>query len=449
MKLNPKLFIITGLISIVLLTVFSGIYTIYSQPKRNGEIKLTGLKDKVTIYFDSHGRPHIYTKNLHDLVFTQGYLTAQDRLFQLDITRRAAKGQLSEVVGKKGLLRDKFAIDLGLLRSAHEELKNYNKETMELLYAYSDGITAYIEKHKHNLPIEFRVLNYKPKPWKPIDTVIIYKQIAEIIDSSWQIDLMRYEVYKKIPVERANELFEQNFPGNPIINYNAKKYLVFDEYTLKKPTLIQRWKTIKEQVVFKELIEGPYFKIKKKIIEAADFLRNGSDRWEGFNWGSNCWVIAKAKNNAPILANDPHMELATPSFWYPIHLVGGGINAVGLSIPGIPGILIGHNGKIAWGITSLSADVQDVFIGEFKDSNSLLYKSGDNWEKAKVIKTKIKIKNRKEPLIHKTIITSCGPLLDREDKKAIALKWSSLESDDHDSVAGIWNLTKAKKLGRL
>ncbi len=447
MNKHLNILIFSGLIiSFCLLTTITGVYLVYSQPKRNGELQLNSLKDKVNIYFDVHGRPHVFANNLHDLAFTQGYLTAQDRLFQLDITRRAARGELAEILGEKGLIRDKFTKDIGLIKTARKELLNASKESINILSFYSEGVNAYIEKHKHNLPLEFRLLNYKPKPWKPIDSIAVVKQIAEVTDTSWQLDLIRQEIYSKIPPEKANVLFEQNFPGNPIINYNAKRYLVFDEYTLKKPSLSQRWNNIKQNVAFKKILEAPYFKIKKAIIEAADFLRNGSDRWEGFNWGSNCWVIGKAKNESPILANDPHMELANPSFWYPIHLVDktNKTNFIGLSIPGIPGVLIGHNGKVAWGITSLSADVQDVFIGEFKSKNSLLYKSGEKWEKAKIIRSEIKIKNKRKPYIHKTLFTKCGPILDRHGKTAIALKWSITDIDNHDSVSSIWNLSKVK-----
>ena len=450
MKIHVVKLIISGLFSLFVIfiaaTIITFFYICFSQPKRSGELKITGLHDKVNIYFDKYGRPHVFAENLHDLVFTQGYLTAQDRLFQLDITRRAAKGELAEILGKQGLVRDKFVRDIGLIRSAEKELKSSSKESLEILNYYSEGVTAFIKKHRFNLPIEFRVLNYKPKPWKPIDSILVVKQIAEVTDTSWQLDLIRQEIYNKIPYEKAEELFEQNFPGNPTINYDAKKYLVFDEYILKKPNLLQKWKDVKQKVVLKKIFEAPYFKIKKKIIEAADFLRNGSDRWEGFNWGSNCWVIGKNNSNIPILANDPHMELANPSFWYPVHLVdkSSGLNFLGLSIPGIPGILIGHNGKIAWGITSLSADVQDLFVGEFKSKNSLYYKEDNKWTKAKVIKSKIEIKNHLRPYIHETIVTDCGPILDRSGTKGLALKWSTTEIDNHDSVSSIWNLSKSK-----
>lgn len=447
MKNHAKKFIITGLfITFSVLSMLVFFYIVwYSQPLRNGELKVSGLKEEVSIYFDYYGRPHVYANNLHDLVFTQGYLTAQDRLFQLDITRRAARGELSEIFGKKGLVRDTFVRDIGLVRIAKKEWIHASKESKEILDSYSKGITAYIEKHKHNLPIEFKLLNYKPKPWKGIDSLLVVKQIAEVTDTSWQLDLVRQEVYKKIPVEKAETLFEQSFPINPIINYDAQKYLVFDEYTLKKPNLIQKWKNLKQKVVLKKMLEVPYIKIKRKIIEAADFLRNGTDRWDGFNWGSNCWVIGNIKSKIPILANDPHMELANPSFWYPIHLISkeNNINALGLSIPGIPGILIGHNSKIAWGITSLSADVQDLFVGEFEDEKLFTYKSNGNLERAKVIRSKIKVKNKRKPYIHKTILTKCGPLLDTDDKKAVVLKWALAESKNHDSVSSIWNLAKA------
>ena len=445
MNYNTKKFIITGLFcSISLLIFITYSYIIYSQPKRSGTLKVQGLYEKVEILFDRHGRAHVYANNLHDLVFTQGYLTAQDRLFQLDIARRAAKGELAEILGKKGLVRDIYAHNIELLTSAQKELSTSSKESLNILDYYSKGVSAYIDRHKHNLPLEFRLLNYRPQPWKPIDSILLFKQIAEVTDTSWQIDLVRQEIFKNLPVEKGQELFIQNFPGNPIINYDAKRYLVFDNYILKKPNLLQKWKNIKEKVALKKMLETPYFRIKKRIIEAADFLRNGSDRWEGFNWGSNCWVLGKEKNITPILANDPHMEISNPSFWYPIHLVDkkDNINFIGLSIPGIPGILIGHNGKVAWGITSLSADVQDVFVGEFKNKKSLSYKEGDVWKKAKSVISKIKIKNKKEPYIHETIITDCGPILDRDGEKALALKWSILDAKNPDSVSAIWNLSK-------
>ena len=446
MKINAKNLIITGLCSIFLLIVFIITSNLFSLPVRNGELKIKGLHDKVSIFFDAHGRAHVFANNIHDLVFTQGYLTAQDRLFQLDITRRAAKGELAAILGKQGLVRDKFVRDIRLLESAEHELKNASKETLDVLNNYSKGVTAFIEKHKFNLPLEFKILNYKPKPWEPVDSIIVSKQIAEVTDTSWQLDLIRQEIYQKIPHEKAEGLFEQNFPGNPTINYDAKKYLVFDEYILKKPNLLQKWKSVRQKVALKKILEAPYFKIKQRIIEAADFLRNGSDRWEGFNWGSNCWVTSSSKSKNPILANDPHMELANPSFWYPIHLVdkSSNLNVLGLSIPGIPGILIGHNKKIAWGITSLSADVQDVFVGEFKNKDSLLYKQDNNWSKAKVIKSKIKVKYQIKPYIHKTIVTSCGPILDRDGSKALALKWTINEKTNSDSISAIWNLGKSQ-----
>ena len=184
MKINTKKLILLSIFSLLILTGLTSIYVYISQPKRSGLIKISGLKDKVIVHFDKYGRPHVFANNTHDLVFTHGYLVAQDRLFQLDITRRAAKGELSEILGKKGLLRDKFVRDIGLIDIAKNELKNSSKQSIKILNYYSKGINAYIEKYRHELPIEFRVLNYKPKPWKPIDSILIVKQIAEVTDTS-------------------------------------------------------------------------------------------------------------------------------------------------------------------------------------------------------------------------------------------------------------------------
>ncbi len=442
MKGLLKKLAISGFLSICLSFLIAFVYFKVNLPKKYGELKLSGLYDKVTIYYDKHGRAHAYTNNEHDLFFVQGYLTAQDRLFQLDLARRAARGKLAEVIGKLGLERDKYVRTIGLIDSAETELKECDNSTIETLNAYSSGITAYIDQHKNNLPLEFKALNYTPEPWKPIDSISLYKQIAEITDSSWQIDLMRQQIYRKLPAEKAEILFEQDFPTNPVINHNAKKYVVYDSYFLNKPTLLQKWQSMQEKKSIKEIFQAPYFKIKEKIIEAADFLRNGSDRWEGFNWGSNCWVCNL--NNSKIIANDPHLELSNPSFWYPIHLVDktNNTNITGLSIPGIPGILIGHNGKVAWGITSLSADVQDIFVGKFKNSKSLFYYNGDKLEKAQVKRSIINVRNQR-PIIHKTIITSAGYILDRDKDKAIALKWGLNEAHGYDSVKGLWKLNKA------
>lgn len=440
MKDLLKKLLICSFLGVCLFLVIAFVYVKTHLPKKNGVLKIQGLNDKVTIYYDKHGRTHAFTNNEHDLFFVQGYLTAQDRLFQLDLARKAARGKLSEILGKNGIERDKYVRTIGLLKSSENELKDCDESTLKVLNAYGDGITAYIDTHKNNLPLEFKALNYTPEAWKPIDSISLYKQIAEITDTSWQIDLMRQQIYNKIPNEKADLLFEQNFPANPVINYNAKKYLVYDKLILEKPTLIEKWQKIKNNTG--KVIQAPYFKIKEKVIDAADFLRNGSDRWEGFNWGSNCWVTG----STPILANDPHLELANPSFWYPIHLVDKSTNTniIGLSIPGIPGILIGHNGKIAWGITSLSADVQDVFIGEFKDDKSLFYKISDTrWRKAKVIKSKIIVRGQDKPLIHETILTSSGPVLDKNGKRALTLKWSLQDTRGYNSVKGLWELNMA------
>ena len=149
MKTYFKIPIIAGLISIIVLIIITPFYSLFSLPPRNGTLKVKGLINKVNVYYDNHGRAHVFAKNLHDLVFTQGYLTAQDRLFQMDLTRRAAKGELSEIIGKSGLTRDKFVRDLGIIQSANEELKKSNRQTLTILKYYSEGITAYIYKNKH------------------------------------------------------------------------------------------------------------------------------------------------------------------------------------------------------------------------------------------------------------------------------------------------------------
>jgi penicillin amidase len=443
MKALLKKLAILGVLSILLSSFIGFGYIKIHLPKKNGEIKTPELHDKVTVYYDKHGRAHAFTENEHDLFFIQGYLTAQDRLFQIDLARRAARGKLSEVIGRYGLERDKYVRTIGLIDSTEKELKECDESTLKILNAYGQGVTAYINKNKNNLPLEFKALHYTPDPWEPADSISLYKQLAEITDTSWQIDLMRQEIYQTIPQDKADILFEQNFPANPVINYDKKRYLVYDDKILKKQVLMQKWQKVKEKAKFRDAMKSPYFKIREKVIQAADFLRNGSDRWEGFNSGSNCWVISS--QHAPILANDPHLELVNPSFWYPIHLIDSSSNTdvTGLSIPGIPGILIGHNGKIAWGITSLSADVQDIFIGEFKNRHSLLYKEGNSWVKAKVVKSEINIRNEAKPYIHKTLITNAGPILDRNKNKGLALKWAIQDAIGYDSVKGLWKMNMA------
>lgn len=387
---------VSGLIVLLLLTsAFGYAYWLVnkSKPVIDGRITLAGLQKQVSVWRDENGVPHIEAQSERDLYIAQGYVTAQDRLFQMDLSRRQASGRLSEVIGGATVERDKFFRAFGLRRAAEASWDAYSAEAKQILQWYALGVNGYIDEAVDGgkLPIEFTILGYKPEEWQPLDSLTIGKYMAYDLGGHWQGQAFRYELAQHVSEEMALELFPSYPEGGP--------------------TIVQAMR------------DNPV-DLERMIAAAA--IPNP------FN-GSNNWVVSgtKTASGKPMLANDPHLDIATPSIWYETHLQAAGINVSGVIFAGIPGIIVGHNEHVAWGVTNVGPDVMDLYIEKRNPDKPHEFEYMGKWEAANVHKEEIKVKG--QPAIpYEVEETRHGPIIteftgDRKHDAAFALRWTALE----------------------
>jgi penicillin amidase len=320
------------------------------------QLKLKGLQGKVIIRYDENMIPHIFADNDHDLYYAQGYVTAGDRLWQMDIQTRSASGRLSEIVGSKALEVDRYHRRMGMVYGAENTLKEMMKDPRMavMINAYTEGINTYIHQlWKRDYPIEFKLLNYEPEDWKPINCALLLKLMSETLAGYSDAPAMT-NVLKKFGPKVTNDLFpDYPFREDPIIPADTK------------------WD-------FKAL---PLPKASADFLAAMTEPVKHQEKAEGL--GSNNWAIAGSKtaNGYPLLANDPHLNLTFPSIWYQIQLSAPGVNTYGVSIPGAPCVINGYNNHIAWGETNVGADVLDFYYIKFKDDSRNEYWYNNKWNK--------------------------------------------------------------------
>ncbi len=358
-KVSKKIilnFLILLIFTFSALLIFGYIRIRVSFPVRNGKIELKGIKDKVFIYFNEYGIPFIEAKYLEDAIFAEGYLHAQERMFQMDLLRRAATGELSEIFGEKTFKVDSFFRVLGIKRIAMILKDSLLPIEKKILESYARGVNAYIEKRKGQLPIEFLILNYKPEKWKIEHSLAIGRLISWNLNLSFKGDLLFTKIKNRIDTNKI------------------KDYLPF--YPPDAPSQIEEIPKIEEK----------HFKLLKKIEKFIPQF-----------YASNSF----ASSYPPLLENDPHLDLTIPANWYLLSINTDSLKGVGFSIPGTPLLISGTNWDIAIGVTSLQLDDGDFIIS---DLNNL-----------KIIEEKIKIKGKGERKI-KIFIKDNMPLVDKKNK---------------------------------
>ncbi len=369
-----------------------------SLPQVSGEVALPGLRAPVTVYRDARGVPHVFARNEHDVFFAQGYVTAQDRLFQMDLSRRAAAGRLSEVIGEKTLDVDRFFRSYGLARAARLSLGATSERSLAALEAYADGVNAFIRQASGagRLPLEFRLLGYVPEPWAPLDTLMIAKFMAYDLGGNAAAEVWRYQLVQRVGLEKVLELGPEYPPDAP----THLRYLTELEVGLAG--------------------------VPMDLLTSREGL------------GSNNWVLAGSRtaSGRPLLANDPHLGLGAPSIWYQTHLsVAGRWEVIGVTFPGAPGIVVGQNGHVAWGVTNVGADVQDLYLEIPNPQNPREFLYEGRWRPARVVVEEIRVKGRSEPVRHEVLITRHGPIItpvvgsrDNRPTAALALRWTAHEA---------------------
>ncbi len=324
-------------------------------PQRSGSIPAP-VVSPVTVGFDARGMPHIRASNVEDALFTQGYVTAQDRLWQMDALRRYDAGELSEVMGPALLETDRESRRLRLRRLAEAAYLTLPPGDRATLAAYTRGVNQYISTHLHRLPVEFTLLRYQPRPWSVIDSILVSMHMFRTLTTTWRDEILKRNMLASGDPDKVNFLFP---------------------------------------------------------------LRTGTEPAPG----SNAWAIAAAHSASgkPLLSNDPHLEYSLPGIWYMTHLQAPGLDVAGVTVPGLPGVIIGHNQRIAWGITNLGFDVQDLYIENF-DERTGRYEFHKQSLQASLEHEVIRVKGR--PSVDVPIWeTPQGPLFLTEGHDRMVLRW--------------------------
>jgi len=401
-----KIFIgILGIIIfIAIVVIFLGVRLVKkSLPQTRGTIAVEGLNYPVKVYRDVYGVPHIFAKNDTDLFFAMGYVVSQDRFWQMELNRRAALGTLSAIFGARALEIDKFIRTIGLPEIANQLAQNLSSESKKLITAYTAGINAYLSENRDKLPIEFMLLQYHPQPWEIKHSLAYQRLMAWNLEMAWHVDPVFGEIVGKVSPAKANEIIPQ-YPGTAPIIVSQ-----FSQFNNLRHSLNS---------------------IQQDLLELVGF--------GGTGLGSNSWVVSGELTGTgkPILANDPHLTHQNPSIWYEIHLKAPGIDCYGVSLPGTPGIVIGHNQAIAWGLTNVMADGCDFFIEQINPDNQEQYLYQGKWHTITEIAEEIAIKDQQaNNLIIR--ITHQGPIISdihpalKNSSKVISVKWNGyLISDE-------------------
>jgi penicillin G amidase len=383
-------------------------------PQLNGETSIPGLSGRVEVIRDQFGIPHLYAANEEDLLMAQGYVHAQDRLWQMETFRRVASGTLSEVGGREMVGLDHWMRLIGVSRIRKLLAGRIIDEQKPLAEAYLLGINTFIEQHKNNLPIEFQKLGLVPRPWKTEDLYNVVGVNAWFLETNFAQELVALAGRKYFGTEELKDILP-SWPG---------AVLPEDQYfdSLRGLSL-------------------------GKFIPEVEALYKMTSTYDGV--GSNNWVTAKGPGGKPLLENDPHLALLVPGVWYFCHLESPGYRVAGASMAGIPGIIIGHNDRLAWGWTNVMTDVADLYVFRVDPRDPTTY-----YVKDRSLRMRIRDEVYCLPdgstetrhiyeTIHGPVITEVRPGINA----VAALKWYGTLPDDNifdESAIGFFKLNRAR-----
>lgn len=386
-------------------------------------LRLAGLQGRVTIRRDERGIPYIEAANEADLYFAQGYVMASDRLFQMELFRRTARGELSEIFGSATLEEDKRHRTFGFAQLAEAQVALLPAKLRRALEDYTRGVNAYLEsRDAKELPPEFQILQLRPRPWSISDSLAASKLLDEALSTSWRLDIAR-AAFADLPQAKRDALFPETSPLDVIL-------VGSDQVGAKKKSASITHPPSQDKTVEAETIEWVAHdeRLMRRSLERIGLHAIDSA-------ASNNWVISGSRSvtGKPLLANDPHLAASAPSIWYMAHLSMPGHRAAGVSIAGLPGIAIGHNEHIAWGVTSLEPDVQDLYIEKFDKENPRRYMTPAGWREADVRREEIKVRKSLtgtdvETVPFEVMTTRHGPIIFVQDSKRYALRWTALDS---------------------
>jgi penicillin amidase len=399
-----------------------------------GSAVLPGLQKEVIVERDRWGVPHIRANSVEDAAEAQGYVMAQDRLWQMDLLRRVARGQLSEILGKTTLAIDKDFRTMEFGRAADRDLGLLDKDSRAIMEAYARGVNRFIESHDRHLPLEFSLLGYKPQPWQAADSLTISAYMYRTLTNTWQNELDRATVEARVGNDRSKDLFsldaaldhfvvgDPNVPNDGSQGTRVQADPDEDDDDDTEPDTVLKARTGDEDSATRspDLTSALAISVRDSLLDMQQEIRRGL--------GSNNWVVngAHTATGKPLLANDTHLELSLPPIWYEVHVTAPGWNVKGFTLPGAPLVIIGHNDRIAWGFTNNGADVQDLYIETFNPAAPDEYRVRGIWTTAQLYDETIRVKGAADEHL-KVVVTRHGPVVRREGDKAYALRWTATE----------------------
>jgi penicillin amidase len=383
-------------------------------PQLDGQLKVPGLTVPVTVRRDRHGIPHIEAANLDDLFVAQGYVTAQDRLWQMDMARRMAAGEAAELLGSKLVDHDRMQRVLGVRTNAERLTTTLSEQDRKYFEDFARGVNAFIDQAEkengENLSPEFRLLRYEPKPWQPVDSMLVVMSMNQLLDQDWDTKLARERVTARLgPTLAANLYPTGSWRDHP-------------------PTQAPPDLTAPQQNIPDVPLDETQTKL-KDLLRLREVLHGRGAECEECTAGSNEWVVSGAHtaSGKPILSNDMHLPHGIPNLWYEADLKSGNFHVAGVTVPGIPYIIEGHNEHVAWGFTALYGGMQDVYVEEVNAQDE--YKAADGWHPVEHGHETIHVRFSQDVIVE-TERTGHGPVISQlipGEKRVLALRWSAYD----------------------
>ena len=468
---NPALRILYYAVCLVLAASIVALWWLYwiahsALPQLDGSVSVPGISSKVRVVRDGQGVPTIEAATLEDLFFAQGYVTAQDRLWQMDIVRRAAAGELSEVIGEATVKMDREQRILGVRIAAEAAEKNISARDRAYFDAYARGVNAFVDSHRDRLSLEFRLLKYAPRPWTVTDSMLVGARMVEdlnhyrnppaltretilaklgpeltadlYVNSSWRDrppgDVRRMEEEPGVKGSDEDEEDDEEVDpegGGRMISGLAKVVILSGAKDPLPRALIRK------QVLRFAQDDNTFSSARASDAQVSEFssvlpyaLSSNFTREEADSLrpGSNNWVVSgqHTVSGKPLLSNDMHLDHQMPNLWFEAHLrtTSGGFDVAGVTLPGIPFVIVGHNQRIGWGFTNVGPTVEDDFIEEFNAAGQ--YKTPAGWMEPQHRRETIHVKGKPDVTLD-VVTTRHGPIISEllpGEARSIALRWT-------------------------
>lgn len=424
MEKRSRHVVFIGLVGSLLIITAVAAGTLYrlitkSLPDIEGNAALADLSAEVEVFRDPAGFPHILASSEYDAYVAAGYVHAQDRLWQMDVLRRYGQGRLAEILGPEALPIDRLMRTIGLHHIADSLMKSVSPQTRRVLDAYCAGVNAFLRDHEGSYPIEFDILQYDPEPWLPVHSLIVTRLMGWELALSWWTDLVMGDLVARFGEEKARTFFPTS-DGEAVI-------------------LPPHIATVTNGVLLRD-----------GLLASQRLLGR-----PGSAIGSNSWTVdsAHAMRGKPLLANDPHLLYMQPARWYVMHLQAPGLNVAGVTVPGAPAVVIGHNEYIAWGMTNVMADDVDFFIEEVRERDST-YRIGERILPLAVrtdsifVRDSLPVVMQVQETVHGPIISTVHPQEGRIRKPSrfaaqpsVSMRWAG--QDASDEILALYQLNHA------